>query len=149
MKKTLLAALLFLLSPASAIQPEEVLQDGKLEARARTIDKELRCPVCQSQSIDESDAPLARDLRLVVRARLQQGDSDEKVKQFVVARYGTYVLLKPPIAPSTYLLWFGPLLLIGAGGIAVLLHYRRRPLAAPAPLTADERRRLQSLEGDT
>jgi cytochrome c-type biogenesis protein CcmH len=147
--KSALLALLLLLTPAFAVQPDEVLKDPTLEARARTIGKELRCLVCQNQSIDDSDAPLARDLRLVVRRRLVAGDSDAAVKQYIVARYGTYVLLRPPFEPATYILWFGPLLLLGTGGIAVLAWYRRRPLETP-PLSDDERARLQSLEeGDT
>jgi cytochrome c-type biogenesis protein CcmH len=147
--KSALLALLLLLTPAFAVQPDEVLKDPTLEARARNIGKELRCLICQNQSIDDSDAPLARDLRLVVRRRLVLGDSDAAVKQYIVARYGTYVLLKPPFEPATYILWFGPLLLLGAGGIAVLAWYRRRPLET-SPLTDDERARLQSLEeGDT
>lgn len=147
--KHALFAFLLLLAPAFAIQPDEVLKDQKLETRARTIGKELRCLVCQNQSIDDSDAPLARDLRLLVRQRLVKGDSDAEVKQYIVARYGTYVLLQPPFEPETYLLWFGPLILVGAGGIAVLAWYRRRPLATE-PLTEAERARLKSLEeGDT
>jgi len=124
--KRLLVALLLLLSPALAIQPDEVLKDPALEARARAIGKELRCLVCQNQSIDESDAPLARDLRLLVRRRLLKGDSDDAVKRYIVARYGSYVLLKPPLLPETWLLWFGPLLLFGAGAATVLVWYRRQ-----------------------
>jgi cytochrome c-type biogenesis protein CcmH len=147
MKRALLA--LLLLMPAFAVQPDEVMQDPKLEARARVIGKDLRCPVCQNQSIDESDAPLARDLRQLVRRRIAAGDSDQQVEDYIVARYGTYVLLNPPLTPETYLLWFGPLLLLSAGGFAVLFWYRRRPLDTP-PLTEDERARLKSLEeGDT
>jgi cytochrome c-type biogenesis protein CcmH len=147
--KRALFALLLLLTPALALQPDEVMKDPQREARARVIGKELRCPQCQNQSIDDSDAPLARDLRLLVRQRLAAGDSDRQVKDYIVARYGTYVLLKPPFEPATYLLWFGPMLLLGAGGIAVLAWYRRRPLET-SPLTDDERARLKSLEeGDT
>lgn len=147
--KRALFALFLLLSPAFAIQPDEVMKDPEQEARARAIGKELRCPVCQNQSIDDSDAPLARDLRILVRQRIAHGDSDAAVKDFVVARYGTYVLLKPPFAPETWLLWFGPLLLIAGGGLGVLAWYRRRPLDT-APLSAEESARLKSLEeGDT
>jgi cytochrome c-type biogenesis protein CcmH len=147
--KRALFALLLLLSPALAIQPDEVMKDPAQEARARAIGKELRCLVCQNQSIDDSDAPLARDLRILVRQRIAQGDSDAAVKDYVVARYGTYVLLKPPFAPETWLLWFGPFLLIAVGGLGVLVWYRRRPLDT-APLTAEEAARLKSLEeGDT
>lgn len=149
MKRFLLAALVALSLPAFAIAPDEVMKDPKLEARARSIGKELRCLVCQNESIDESDAPLARDLRLLVRQRLEQGDSNEQVKQFVVARYGTYVLLKPPFEPATYLLWFGPLILFAAGGLAVWAYYRRPKPAPAAPLSDEERARLQALgEGE-
>lgn len=144
MKRLLLALLLFTI-PAYAVAPDEVLKDPKLEARARAIGKELRCLVCQNQSIDDSDAPLARDLRLLVRQRLEKGDSDDAVKRYIVARYGTYVLLRPPFDPETYLLWFGPLILLGAGGAAVWFYYHRpKPIPAP-PLTDEERRRLEEL----
>jgi cytochrome c-type biogenesis protein CcmH len=144
--RLVLAALLLCASQAYAVTPDEMLSDPRLEARARVIGKELRCLQCQNQSIDDSDAPLAHDLRLVVRQRLSAGDSDAEVKQYVVARYGTYVLLKPPFDPETYLLWFGPLLLLAAGGAAVFHFYRRRP-APLAPLSEDERARLDTLEG--
>jgi cytochrome c-type biogenesis protein CcmH len=124
------------------------MKDPQQEARARTIGKELRCLVCQNESIDESDAPLARDLRLLVRRRIAAGDSNRQVKNYIVARYGTYVLLKPPFG-RTWLLWLGPFLLLGAGGIGVLAWYRRRPIETP-PLSEAERARLKSLEeGDT
>src|SRR3954463_11503940 len=103
----LLCALLSL-SPAIAVQPDEVLPDSALEARARTLSRELRCMVCQNQSIDDSDAPLARDLRLLVRERLTAGDSDAQVEDFLVARYGNFVLLKPPFEWHTALLWLTP-----------------------------------------
>lgn len=136
-------------TPAFAIAPDEVLKDPKLEQRARAIGKELRCLVCQNESIDESDAPLARDLRLLVRQRLERGDSDDAVKQYVVARYGTYVLLKPPFEPATYLIWFGPLALLAAGGIAVGAYLRRAKPAAAPPLTDEERDRLKAMgEGE-
>lgn len=145
MTRALVAALLLFIAPALAIAPDEVLKDPKLEARARVIGKELRCLVCQNESIDESEAPLAHDLRRLVRQRLLKGDSNDQVKQYIVARYGTYVLLKPPFEPETYLLWFGPLLLLGAGGLAVWAYYRK-PRTAPPPLSAEERRRLAALE---
>src|SRR4051795_8151046 len=108
--------------PAWAVQPDEVLPDATLEARARALSKELRCMVCQNQSIDDSDAPLARDLRILVRDRLKAGDSDTQVIDFLVARYGEFVLLKPRFSLHTALLWLGPLavLLIGAFGIFML-----------------------------
>lgn len=145
MIRSVIAALLLLTVPAFAISPDEVLNNPKLEARARIIDKELRCLVCQNESIDESEAPLAHDLRRLVRQRLLKGDSNEQVKQYIVARYGTYVLLKPPFQPETYLLWFGPLLLLITGGLAVWVYYRR-PRLAPPPLSDEERRRLALLE---
>ena len=100
--------------PAHAIQPDEVLADPALEARAREIGRELRCLVCQNQSIDDSDADLARDLRVLVRERLQAGDSDRQVVDYVVSRYGDFVLLRPPVKPATYALWFGPLLILSS-----------------------------------
>ena len=149
MKRAAFAAILFFAQAAQAVQPDEMLANPKLEARAREIGKELRCLVCQNQSIDDSDAPLAHDLRMLVRKRLLLGDSNAQVKQFVVARYGTYVLLKPPLEPSTYLLWFGPLLILSAGGFAAYLFYRSRPQTEPAPLSEEERRRLKALNEET
>jgi cytochrome c-type biogenesis protein CcmH len=134
---------------AWAIRPDEILADPKLEHRARAIGTELRCLVCQNESIDDSDADLAHDLRVLVRQRLVAGDSDEQVKQYVVARYGNYVLLKPPFTTETYLLWFGPLLLLlCAGGVAAIYIRRVSQTAQPAPLTDDESRRLNALLGD-
>ncbi len=138
-----------LLTPAAAIavQPDEILKDAALEARARNLSRELRCMVCQNQSIDDSDAPLARDLRLLVRQRLESGDSDRQVLDFLVARYGEFVLLRPPLEWHTLLLWGLPpaTLLIGIG--AVLLLARRRTQPALASLSADEQRRLSALVG--
>src|SRR6476660_6338209 len=107
---------------AEAVQPDEILADAALEGRARALSKELRCMVCQNQSIDDSDAPLARDLRLLVRERLKEGDSDRQVIDFLVARFGEFVLLKPRLSWHTALLWFGPpaLLLIGAFGLVLV-----------------------------
>lgn len=136
-------------STAFAIRPDEILADPKLEHRARAIGTELRCLVCQNESIDDSNADLAHDLRVLVRQRLVAGDSDEQVKQYIVARYGNYVLLKPPFTSETYLLWFGPLiLLLGAAGVAAI--YLRRPtqIAQSGPLTVDESRRLSALLDD-
>jgi cytochrome c-type biogenesis protein CcmH len=130
--------------PAVAVQPDEILKDAGLEARARTLSRELRCMVCQNQSIDDSDAPLARDLRVLVRERLTSGDSDSEVVDFLVARYGEFVLLKPRFAWHNALLWLTPAAAIVAGAIAMFAATRRRravPLAA-APLSADEERRL-------
>jgi len=136
-------------STAFAIRPDEILDDPKLEQRARAIGTELRCLVCQNESIDDSNADLAHDLRVLVRQRLVAGDTDAQVKQYIVARYGNYVLLKPPFTTETYLLWFGPLiLLLGAAGVAAI--YMRRPSATGqnAPLTDDESQRLSALLDD-
>jgi cytochrome c-type biogenesis protein CcmH len=133
-------------SQALAIRPDEMLSDPKLEARARTISKELRCLVCQNESIDDSDADLAHDLRVLVRQRVVAGDSNEQVKQYIVARYGTYVLLKPPFDSETYLLWFGPLiLLLGAAGTATIFLRRRVATSETPPLSAYEAQRLSAL----
>lgn len=131
--------------PAFAVQPDEVLSDKALEARARTISEQLRCLVCQNQSIDDSDAPLARDLRLLVRDRLKAGDTDSQVQDYIVHRYGEFVLLRPVMAWHTMLLWLGPaaVLLAGAGGL--LLTRRRRSAAVPAPLSPAEEARLKAL----
>jgi cytochrome c-type biogenesis protein CcmH len=136
-------------SLAGAVEPDEMLDDPALEARARAISKEIRCLVCQNQSIDDSDADLARDLRLIVRERLVAGDSDADVKQFLVERYGDFVLLEPPVKPETYFLWFGPAAILLAAAVGVVLFFRRRrALAAPAPLTPEEQRRLTALLGE-
>jgi cytochrome c-type biogenesis protein CcmH len=138
------------LTPALAVQPEEILKDPKLESRARALSQELRCMVCQNQSIDDSDAPLAKDLRVLVRERLTAGDSDGQVIDFLVARYGEFVLLKPRLNAHTLLLWLAPfaVLIAGAGGLIAFLRRRRReePTAAvQAPLTAEEQRRVAQL----
>lgn len=134
---------------AVAVEPDEMLADPALEARAREISKELRCLVCQNQSIDESDAQLARDLRLLVRERLETGDSDQAVLDYVVSRYGDFVLLAPPFKAATYALWIGPAVILAIGGVAVAAFYlRRRRTAAtdrPAPLSEAEQRRLEAL----
>ena len=122
-----------------AVEPDEILDDAALESRARALSKELRCVVCQNQDIDSSNAGVARDLRLLVRERLLAGDSDEEVLDFIVARYGNYVLFSPPVKPSTYLLWYGPiaLLLFGAlaSGVAIRRGQRR---ATPEPLSNED-----------
>jgi cytochrome c-type biogenesis protein CcmH len=147
--RALLALLLMLLlaAPAFAVRPDEVLADPALEARARTISHNLRCLVCQNQSIDDSDADLAADLRVLVRERLVAGDTDQQVFDYIVARYGEYVLLKPVIAPHTVLLWIaGPAALL-VGGLALALAARRkRDLSTDASLTPEEERALQELE---
>ena len=143
-------ALVWLLAPmaALAVQPNEVLADPKLEARARALSVELRCLVCQNQSIDDSNAPLARDLRLMVRERLTAGDSDAEVMRYIVARYGDFVLLRPPLKPETIALWAAPgvLLLLGAGFL--VLAARRRtgaPQPATPPLSDAEKARLDAV----
>ena len=142
-----LAAGLCLTMPAGAVQPDEVLEDPALEARARALSTGLRCLVCQNQSIDDSDAPLAKDLRVLVRERLKAGDSDEEIIDFVVSRYGEFVLLKPRLLPQTWALWFAtPLVLLVALGVILFSHRRRKALEnLPKPLTANEKRRLKRL----
>ena len=131
---------------ALAVQPDEVLADPVQEQRARALSRQLRCMVCQNQSIDDSDAPLARDLRLLVRERLRAGDSDEQVLAFLVARYGEFVLLKPRIGWNTALLWGAPLGVLIVGGLVIFVTLRRRGAQAPtAALAPDEQRRLDEL----
>jgi cytochrome c-type biogenesis protein CcmH len=153
------AALLLLLvvvfTPHSsfAVQPDEIMRDPAQEARARNLSRELRCMVCQNQSIDDSDAPLARDLRLLVRERISAGDSDSKVMDFLVARYGEFVLLKPRFNPHTLVLWLLPPLALIGGAIALWLHQRRRvlsqaPASAAGALSDEETARLQHLLKD-
>jgi cytochrome c-type biogenesis protein CcmH len=146
--RSVLAALLLALAvaaPACAIEPQEQLTDPALEARARTLGQELRCLVCQNESIDDSNADLARDLRTIVRERLTAGDSDQQVLGFVTARYGDYVLLRPPVRAGTLVLWFGPVVLLVAAIIAMTLRRRGRAKAEPAPLSSEEDRRLARL----
>jgi cytochrome c-type biogenesis protein CcmH len=111
-----------------AVDPGEILKDSKLEKRARAISKGLRCVVCQNQSIDDSDAQLARDLRILVRNRILVGDSDTAVLDYVVSRYGDFVLLKPPVKGVTLVLWFGPVLITLTGLIGLILFYRRQKI---------------------
>ena len=154
MKNFLLAAAILLIAfPSVAVEPSEVLDDPILETRARKISQGLRCLVCQNQSIDESAAVLARDLRVLVRERLVAGDGDQEVIDYVVSRYGDFVLLKPPFKAATFVLWAGPAVLILLGLIAILIFFRRnRAVAADAAvvtsLTVDEKRRLAALLED-
>ena len=136
--------------PVKAVQPDEVLQDPALEARARHISEGLRCLVCQNQSIDDSEAPLAKDLRLLVRERLTAGDTDQQIEDFVVARYGEFVLLKPRFTAHTLLLWFATPAVFLLALLIVVLAYRRRATAAspPAALSETEERKLKSLLDD-
>ena len=168
------APVLFLTtSPAWAVNPDEVLADPALESRARELSKELRCLVCQNQSIDDSDADLAKDLRVLVRERLTKGDSDAEVVEFVVSRYGDFVLLKPPFKATTLVLWLGPLVIAGFGLLAIFVFFRPRTITramirasrqlgaegadagaeatapqTPAPLSEDEKRRIEALMKD-
>ena len=142
--------LIFALSiagPVRAVQPDEVLKDATLEARARNLSRELRCMVCQNQSIDDSEAPLARDLRLLVRERLTKGDSDQQVLDFLVARYGEFVLLKPPFERHTLPLWGLPPLVLMGGLLGLWMRARRHssPHQAPDALSEEEQRRLSTL----
>ena len=149
MKRLLLplALLAAFAGPALAVEPSERLADPVLEARARAISKELRCLVCQNESIDDSNAGLAHDLRLLLRERIASGDSDQQVRDFLVSRYGQFVLLRPPIEPATYMLWFGPfgVLMLGAAGSWLYLRRRAAVERPPPPLDESERRRLAHL----
>jgi cytochrome c-type biogenesis protein CcmH len=149
MKRLALAVLLLLAfsGAARAVEPSERLTNPALEARARAIGEELRCVVCQNETIEESNADLAHDLRVLLRRRIAAGDTDQQAIQFIVARYGQFVLLKPPLEPATYALWFGPPAVLALAAIAVALNLRRRSRAAepPAPLDAAERQRLAKL----
>ncbi|WP_088348526.1 MULTISPECIES: cytochrome c-type biogenesis protein [Rhodomicrobium] len=136
--------------PARAVQPDEMLSDPAMEHKAREISAELRCLVCQNQSIDDSDAPLARDLRLIVRERLKAGDDRAAVIDFVVARYGEFILLRPRLTAKTVLLWLAPLLLLIGGGFLAYRLFRRpraEVMAAPAPLSDAEREKLRGILG--
>ena len=135
-------------APARAVEPDEMLDDPVLEARARALSQEIRCLVCQNEPIDSSNADLARDLRILVRERMVAGDSDAEVKAFLVARYGDYVLFDPPMKLTTYLLWFGPVLILLLGALGVILYFARPRRAAAAPLSAAERARLERLLED-
>ncbi len=146
----LFAAVFFLFTvnsnPVKAFQPDEVLDDPALEARAREISKEVRCLVCQNEPIDSSNADLAKELRIVVRERLVAGDSDEDVKSYLSARYGDFVLFRPPFNPATFLLWFGPLLVLGVGCLGIVFFYRgNKKLKVANPLSPEEEARLNQL----
>lgn len=140
---------LLLTGPVLAVEPAEKLDDPALEARARELSAEIRCLVCQNQSIDESNAKLAADMRELVRERIKAGDSNQDIKDYLTARYGDFVLLKPPMKPETYVLWYGPavLVVLGAIGVGVFFWRRRSGASAPPsqPLSSAERQRLEAL----
>lgn len=149
---SLLASLMLALPQASAVEPDEILEDPVLESRARDLSKELRCLVCQNQSIDDSNAELARDLRVIVRERLVAGDTNEQVLDYVVARYGDYVLLRPPFNTATAALWIGPFVVLLIAAFSVFVWLRRLPTAAPvqtesktAGLSDSDQERLAAL----
>ncbi|RED51562.1 cytochrome c-type biogenesis protein [Aestuariispira insulae] len=144
-------ALFFLAQPGGAVQPDEILADPVLEQRARELSKNVRCVVCQNQTIDESEADQARDLRLVVRERLMAGDSDEEVLDYLVYRYGDWVLLRTPVKAETLALWLLPLVLLGIAAASVLFWYRgvsRRAKKPAQALSAEEKARLDALLGE-
>ena len=143
-KLLLLPLLAALASPALAVEPDEVMKNPALEARARALSEQLRCLVCQNESIDDSEAPLARDIRLLIRERIREGESNDEVRAYLVSRYGDFILLKPPFQADTWLLWLSPVLVLGLGGVAALYARRRAPRSTPA-LTAEEEARLAAL----
>jgi cytochrome c-type biogenesis protein CcmH len=144
MRKLLaIVAVLAALSPAFALSPDELLKDPALEHRARALSAQLRCLVCQNQSIDDSDAPLAKDLRTLVREQLVQGKTDPEIMEFVVARYGEFVLLKPRLTAGTILLWATPFAVLLVAGAALLLRRRRSVSVPESPLTEAERKALE------
>jgi len=152
MKKIIMmaAALLVWATPAPAVEPDEIMDDPALEARAREVSLDLRCVVCQNQSIDDSNSGLAKKMRILVRERIAQGDSNQEVKDYLVSRYGDFVLLKPPMKAKTLVLWFGPALMVIIGLIGIIYYYRRRSAQAgknpaAAPLSAKEQARLDAL----
>ena len=147
LRAALAAALILAAAAVGAVQPSELMKDPALEARARALSAELRCMVCQNQSIDDSDAPLAHDIRVLIRDRIGAGDSNEAVRAFLVSRYGDFILLKPPFELSTALLWLSGPLTLALGAFGVYLA-RRRASPPPPPLTPEEERRLAEIAGD-
>lgn len=148
-----LTMLALLCGSALAVEPGEKLADPVLEARARDISKELRCLVCQNQSIDDSEADLAHDLRVLVRDRLKAGDTNQQVLDYIVARYGQFVLLRPPFEPATYLLWLAPFAVIVIGGCGIFIALRRRRAGSangiePQSLDSEEKSRIAALLGE-
>lgn len=142
----LFLAVMTLAAPARAVEPSEILADPKLEIRARALSANLRCLVCQNQSIDDSNAPLAKDLRVIVRERLKSGDSDAQVMDYLVARYGDFILLSPPLKAGTLLLWGAPFGVLILGGLFIFLLARRRKAPA-APVTALSNDEVAKLSG--
>ena len=138
---------LLIAAAAGAVQPDEMMKDPALETRARTLSAELRCLVCQNQSIDDSDAPLAGDIRRLIRERIAQGESNDSVRAFLVSRYGNFILLRPPFELSTVVLWLSGPLTLALGALGVYLARRRAP-TPPPPLSADEEKRLAEIAGD-
>jgi cytochrome c-type biogenesis protein CcmH len=149
MLRLAILSLIALTFAAHAVEPDERLSDPALEARALALTRELRCVVCQNQSVDDSDAPLAKDVRVLVRERIAAGDSDEEVIAFIVARYGSFVLLRPPVERSTIVLWLGPVvLLLAALGLAYWYMRRLSAAAAPVPLSTQEEEAVRRLIED-
>ena len=137
--RLLFALIVAFASAAQAVEPEEMLADPALEARARAITEELRCVVCQNQSVDDSDAPLAHDIRVLVRERIKAGDTDDQARNYIVARYGKFVLLRPPFEADTFVLWLAPFALLAiAGGLAFAYIRRNDPNTTPALTPAEE-----------
>jgi cytochrome c-type biogenesis protein CcmH len=150
-RKYLAVALLAwaVVATAFAVEPNERLADPALEARARALSEELRCLVCQNETIDESGAPLAHDLRVLLRQRIAAGDTDAQAVKFLTDRYGDFVLLKPPVEPANYALWFGPIAVLVLSAIGAWIYLRRRRIVTPpAPLSAEEQRRVERLLAD-
>jgi cytochrome c-type biogenesis protein CcmH len=142
----LLFALVLAAPAARAVQPDEIMPDPALEARARDLSSELRCLVCQNQSIDDSDASLAKDIRVLIRQRIAKGESNAQVRDFLVSRYGNFILLKPPLEPETLLLWLSAPLTLGLGAFAIARASRRAPAVTP-DLSPEEERRLAEIAG--
>jgi len=142
---SLAVAFALLAGPAAAVNPDEQLADPALEARAHKLSKELRCVVCQNQSIDDSDATLARDLRIILRERISAGDTDKQAVDHIVARYGSFVQLNPPLRLDTMALWFGPLAVLLAGGIGAAVYMRGRSPAKAGELTSEEEAELAAM----
>ena len=147
LRLALAGALLLAVASAGAVQPDEVMKDPALEARARRLSTELRCMVCQNQSIDDSDAPLAHDIRVLIRERIAKGDSNAAVRKFLVSRYGDFILLKPPFKLDTLLLWLSGPLTLALGGLGIWAASRRARAPTPA-LTAEEEKRLAEIAED-